>query len=120
MKRIILFLLCSTVLAGAQPKSLFYMTENPGSVKSFSDHADKVDILVPVWYSVDGNGLVWGGPNASVLKTAAERHVPVMPIVGHRGPNRPAQTLHHRGSEKRLRHLAARRVQEVLIQRFPD
>jgi hypothetical protein len=29
MKRIILFLLCSTVLAGAQPKSLFYMTENP-------------------------------------------------------------------------------------------
>lgn len=81
MKRIILFLLCSTVLAGAQPKSLFYMTENPGSVKSFSDHADKVDILVPAWYSVDGNGLVWGGPNASVLKTAAERHVPIMPIV---------------------------------------
>jgi spore germination protein YaaH len=41
----------------------------------------KSNILVPAWYSVDGNGLVWGGPNASVLKTAAERHVPVMPIV---------------------------------------
>jgi hypothetical protein len=81
MKRIILFLLFSTVLAVAQPKSLFYMTDNPSSVKSFSDHADKVDILVPAWYSVDGNGLVWGGSNASVLKTAAEHHVSIMPIV---------------------------------------
>ena len=81
MNRILLFLLLSTVLAAAQPKSLFYMTDNPGSVKSFTDHADRVDILVPAWYSVDGNGLVWGGPNPSVLKTAAEHHVPVMPIV---------------------------------------
>jgi spore germination protein YaaH len=57
------------------------MTENPSSVRSFSEHADKIDILVPAWYSVDGNGLVWGGPNPDVLKTAAQHHVPVMPIV---------------------------------------
>jgi len=82
MKRIIPFLFFSVVLAAAQPKALFYMTDSPNSVKSFTEHAAQVDILVPTWYSVDGNGLVWGGPNPSVLKTAAEHHVPVMPIVG--------------------------------------
>jgi len=82
MKRIIPFLFFSVVLASAQPRALFYMTDSATSVKSFADHADRVDTLVPTWYSVDGNGLVWGGPNPSVLKTAAEHHVPVMPIVG--------------------------------------
>ncbi len=82
MKRIIPFFFFSVVLAAAQPKALFYMTDSANSLKSFTDHADRVDTLVPAWYSVDGNGLVWGGPNPSVLKTAAEHHVPVMPIVG--------------------------------------
>jgi spore germination protein YaaH len=81
MKLTIFFLLMSTVIAVAQPKALFYMTDNPNSVRSFAEHADKIDILVPAWYSVDGNGLVWGGPNPYVLQTAAQHHVPVMPIV---------------------------------------
>ena len=82
MKRIVLFLISTTLLATAQPKSLFYLTESTNSVQSFSEHADKVDLLVPAWSSADGNGLVWGGPNPSVLKTAADHHVPVMPLVG--------------------------------------
>ncbi|MGO8793305.1 MAG: glycosyl hydrolase family 18 protein [Candidatus Sulfotelmatobacter sp.] len=69
------------VIAFAQPKALFYMTENPDSVRSFIEHADKIDIIVPAWYHVDGNGLMWGGPNPQVLEVAAQRHVPVMPIV---------------------------------------
>ena len=81
MQRMIPFLLFSTILAAAQPKALFYMTDQPNSLKSFAEHADKVDILVPAWYSVDGNGLVWGGPNPDALRTAAEHHVQVMPIV---------------------------------------
>jgi spore germination protein YaaH len=81
MKRTILFLLSTAIFAAAQPKALFYMIQTPNSVKSFTDHADKIDILVPAWYSVDGNGLVWGGPNPDVLKTASAHHVPVMPIV---------------------------------------
>jgi spore germination protein YaaH len=81
MKRILLFLLSATLFAAAQPKALFYMTDNPGSVKSFLLNADKVDLLVPAWYSVDGNGLVWGGPSPEVMKAAAQHHVPVMPIV---------------------------------------
>ena len=81
MKRALLFLLSTTIFATAQPKALFYMTDSPNSVQSFLQHADKVDILVPAWYSTDGNGLVWGGPNPAVMKSAADHHVPVMPIV---------------------------------------
>ena len=75
------FILLSALAAAAQPKALFYMTDSPNSVKSFAEHADKVDILVPAWYGADGNGLVWGGPNPHVLELAAQHHVPVMPIV---------------------------------------
>jgi spore germination protein YaaH len=81
MKLLVLLLFLSATLALAQPKALFYMTDNPSSVKSFTAHADKIDILVPAWYSVDASGLVSGGPNPEVLKTAAQHHVPVMPIV---------------------------------------
>src|SRR5216684_9057247 len=68
-----------------QPKSLFYLTRDPKSVRSFLAHADKVDILVPAWYSVDSNGLVSGGPNPLVLETARQHHVPVMPIIVNTG-----------------------------------
>src|SRR5580704_14407918 len=81
MKHIILLFLVTAAMAASQPKALFYMTDNPNSVKSFAAHADKIDIIVPAWYNVDGNGLVWGGPNPFVLQTAAQHHVPVMPIV---------------------------------------
>jgi spore germination protein YaaH len=64
-----------------QPKSLFYMTREPKSVRSFLAHADKIDLLVPAWYSVDADGLLSGGPNPLVLETAKQHHVPVMPIV---------------------------------------
>jgi spore germination protein YaaH len=75
----------ATAPAGAQPRALFYMTRDPGSVRSFLAHADKVDILVPTWYSVDANGLVSGGPNPLVMDTARQHHVPVMPIVASSG-----------------------------------
>src|SRR5579863_4043438 len=85
MKRIIPVVL---ILSGAcvsahaqQPKSLFYMTRDAASVRSFLAHADKIDILVPTWYSVDVDGLVSGGPNPEVLEEAKKHHVPVMPIV---------------------------------------
>lgn len=68
-----------------QPKSLFYMTRDPKSVRSFLAHADKIDLLVPAWYSVDSDGLVSGGPNPIVLETARQHHVPIMPIVANGG-----------------------------------
>ncbi|MGA3089409.1 MAG: glycosyl hydrolase family 18 protein [Terriglobales bacterium] len=81
MKHVVLFLFLSALLGSAQPKALFYMTDSPASVKSFTEHASKIDVIVPAWYGVDGNGLMWGGPNPDVLATAARHHVPVMPIV---------------------------------------
>ena len=89
MKRIFfafaLFALPSFPVRAQQPKSLFYLTRDPKSVRSFLAHADKIDILVPAWYSVDGDGLVSGGPNPLVLETARLHHVPVMPIVANGG-----------------------------------
>ena len=83
MKHMVFLLFLGAALAAAQPKALFYMIDRPNSVQSFIDHADKVDILVPAWYGMDGNGLISGGPNPLVLQTAAQRHVPVMPIVAN-------------------------------------
>ncbi len=47
MKHVILFLFVSAIMAAAQPKALFYMMDRPNSVQSFTEHADKIDILVP-------------------------------------------------------------------------
>jgi spore germination protein YaaH len=80
---VLTFLLTS--FAHGQPKSLFYMTESTPSIQSFINHADKVDILVPTWYSVDAEGLLWGGPDELVMQTAKQHHVPVMPIVVNHG-----------------------------------
>jgi len=67
------------------PKSLFYMTRDASSVRSFLAHADKIDLLVPGWYGVDSSGLVSGGPNPLVLETARQHHVPIMPLVVNSG-----------------------------------
>lgn len=89
--RLILSLFVLSLIALAEPlharqsKSLFYLTRDPNSVRSFLAHADKVDILVPTWYTVDASGLVSGGPNPLVLETAREHHVPIMPIVVNGG-----------------------------------
>src|SRR5574340_309505 len=65
--------------------ALFYMTDSPSSVRSFLAHSNKIGILVPAWYLVDGNGLVSGGPNPLVLEAARMQHLPVMPIIGNSG-----------------------------------
>ncbi|MGH7839032.1 MAG: glycosyl hydrolase family 18 protein, partial [Candidatus Binataceae bacterium] len=77
------FILAAPVRGAQQPKALFYMTREPKSVRSFLEHADKIDILVPAWYAVDADGLVSGGANPLVLETARQHHVPVMPIVAN-------------------------------------
>jgi spore germination protein YaaH len=79
------FLFGATLSRAQQPKSLFYMTREPQSVRSFLAHADKIDVISPNWYSVDSNGLLSGGPNALVLETARQHHVAVMPLVVNDG-----------------------------------
>jgi spore germination protein YaaH len=78
--------LCScAAMAQAQPKAMLYMMPTTSSVQSFLTHADKIDILVPTWYSVDGTGLVWGGPDERVMQVARQHHVAVMPIIVNTG-----------------------------------
>ncbi|MGH9624069.1 MAG: glycosyl hydrolase family 18 protein, partial [Bryobacteraceae bacterium] len=86
--RFLLLLACAALAPQyllASPKALFYLTNKPDSIRSFLAHANQVDILVPAWYSVDANGLVWGGPDPLVMQTAKQAHVPVMPIVANAG-----------------------------------
>jgi spore germination protein YaaH len=66
---------------GAAQKTLFYMQENAASVHSFEQHRDKIDILVPTWYAVNGHGMVSGEADAKVLSEAKVAHVQVIPIV---------------------------------------
>lgn len=82
MRRLILsLLLCFCAAAHGQPKALFYLTNSPESTRSYFAHARKIDLLVPTWYSVDGDGLVTGAPNPPVLESAHRENLPVMPIV---------------------------------------
>jgi spore germination protein YaaH len=84
MRRLSLLLLLTFACVSslfAKPVALFYMTDNPDSIRSFFAHSAKIDLLVPTWYSVDENGLVTGGPNPAVLDAAHREGLPVMPIV---------------------------------------
>lgn len=78
-------LLTAIISSGQQPKSLFYLTRDPKSVHSFLTHADKIDILVPNWYSIDSSGLLSGGPDPLVLESARQHHVALMPLVVNAG-----------------------------------
>jgi len=106
MKRIVC--LVTFVLAGAfayaqtQPVALFYMTESPGSVRSFLAHSGKIGLLVPTWYSVDANGLVSGEPNPLVLKTAAKERLPVMPIVSNEGKDALHQLMNNEAAQRTM------------------
>lgn len=85
MKRILLAVICvfaSAAPAFAGPLAIFYMTNDPGSVRDFLQHSSQIGLLVPTWYDVDQNGLVTGAPNELVLGKAHAEKLPVMPIVG--------------------------------------
>src|SRR5581483_3729373 len=68
-------------LTARSPTALFYLMETPKSMRSFVEHIDKIDLLVPTWYGVDAQGLVQGAPNPYVLQLASQRKLAVMPIL---------------------------------------
>lgn len=85
--------LASTGAFAKAPTALFYMIEVQKSINSFEAHVDKVDLLVPTWFGVDGNGLVSGAPNLYVLKLAKAHRVPVMPIISAGGDRKKFHDL---------------------------
>jgi spore germination protein YaaH len=64
-----------------RPVALFYMTNEPKSIRDFFAHSSQIDLLVPTWYEVDENGLVVGEPEPAVLTQALSEKLQVMPIV---------------------------------------
>lgn len=81
MKFVIFCFLFAASAVFAQTKTLFYMTDQPQSVRDFMEHQSKIDIIVPTWYSVDETGLVYGEPDSSVLRVAKQHHLALFPIV---------------------------------------
>ncbi len=73
MKKLVFCLLLSAPCVLAQPKTLFYMTDHSDSVRDFLEHQSKIDIIVPTWYNVDPNGLVYGEPDPTVLRMVKQR-----------------------------------------------
>src|SRR5260370_42116651 len=61
------------------------MTGAEKGIGSFQGNAQRNDIIVPTVYSVDGDGLVWGAPDARVLETARRYGVALMPIIVNPG-----------------------------------
>src|ERR1700761_2487314 len=81
MTKLLLCLLLAVPAAFAQPKTLFYMTDHPDSVRDFMEHQTKIDIIVPTWYGVDSNGLVFGEPDPAVMRVVKQRHIALFPII---------------------------------------
>ncbi len=75
-------------LSGMAQKTMFYMTDEGYSVRDFLAHRSKIDIIVPTWYNVDQNGLVYGEPDPAVLQAAKQSHVAIFPIVTLMNPTR--------------------------------
>lgn len=73
--------MAASAFAGDHPTALFYMTDDPQSIRDFFAHSSQIDLLVPTWYQVDENGLVTGEPEPAVLREAQTEKLPVMPIV---------------------------------------
>jgi len=60
---------------------LFYANHASTSAQSFAAHADKIDIIAPQSYSFDINGAVSGAMPETLLKTAREKGIKIMPLI---------------------------------------
>lgn len=100
----ILPVLLSFAAARAETRldALFYMTNSPGSVRSFLAHVTQIDTIVPTWYSVGADGLVSGAPNPLVLEAAKQHHVPVMPIITARSKDQLHSLLQHQNAQSQM------------------
>lgn len=68
-----------------QLERLFYYVDRESSFDSFRAHADRIDIVSPAAYSVDGDGVVWGEVDPRLLDLARRHDVAVMPLIHNPG-----------------------------------
>jgi spore germination protein YaaH len=68
-----------SIAANAQ-KTEFWMGNDAEAVQSFMAHKNKIDIISPTWYQIDGDGLVTGEPQPVLLKEFKKDHVTLIPL----------------------------------------
>jgi spore germination protein YaaH len=71
--------LLSTAHANAQ-KTEFWMGNDAEAVQSYMAHKNKIDIISPTWYQIDGDGLVTGEPQPVLLKEFKKDRVTLIPL----------------------------------------
>lgn len=92
-----------------KPERLFYYVNRESSFESFKSHIDQIDIIAPVAYNVDEDGIVWGDVDPRVLELANEHHVKVMPLIHN--PKFNQEMLHELLSSE----VARKRAIETLL-----
>ena len=95
-----ILLTCIVQIASSQNKAvnLFYYVDRESSLKSFKNNLDKIDIIAPVAYNVDEDGVVWGSVDPRVLNLAKQNNIGVMPLIHNPGFNQ--EMLHELLSNK--------------------
>jgi spore germination protein YaaH len=84
MKMLVLALvvaLASPLHAQRAGERLFYAVDSEESFESFRRNLARIDVVAPDAYKVDAQGVVWGEPDARLLRLARENRVRVMPLV---------------------------------------
>lgn len=83
----LLCLLCNVgvVIAEDKVEHLFYYVDTEQSFKDLRDHADKISIVSPAWYSLDDDGIVWGSADPRVVEVAKKHGIGVMPLIVNTG-----------------------------------
>jgi spore germination protein YaaH len=77
-------MLCGTLAIGSIPahaqKTEFWMGNDAEAAQSYMAHKNKIDIISPTWYQIDGDGLVTGEPQPVLLKEFKKDHVTLIPL----------------------------------------
>ncbi len=84
LKRILILTIAIVGLdarAQSDVERLFYYVDQETSYESLRNNIDRIDIISPVAYSVDADGVMWGGVDRRVLRLAREKRVAVMPLI---------------------------------------
>ena len=87
---LVLLLAPALVRAQGRPEALWYLTGREESVQSFLAHADQISVVAPQTFSMDSNGIVWGGVDSRVLAAAKAKNVKVIPLVVNPGFDQPS------------------------------
>jgi spore germination protein YaaH len=80
---------CASAAHNPKITTLIYLVNNPNSIASFREHADRISIIAPQTFYMNAQGFVQGEVPPEVLRIAMEKHVAVTPLVVNRGFSQP-------------------------------